>query len=220
LENIDLLGFLSMGFFIGFGHCIGMCHPFVLYISGRFVAEKRGYLTMFIPHIKYNIGRITTYAILGLLAGFAGNLAEFAGDMAGIQKFSAILAGAFLVLYGAMTLFGYNLLNKLESKLGTQKLTNFIKRVQPGGAYTTGIILGFIPCGPLYGALIATMGAESPYKAMLSMALFGIGTMTALMITAVFGNFIMKRKGLFNILGVLTMTIMGAFLIYKALIFE
>ena len=36
IQTIDLLGFLTLGVLGGFGHCVGMCSPFVLFISRRY----------------------------------------------------------------------------------------------------------------------------------------------------------------------------------------
>lgn len=96
MEELTYIGFfLTMGLSVGFGHCIGMCHPFVLYVSGRFVGDKRGYANLFIPHIKYNLGRIVTYSFLGLMAGFAGDMMQIVGRLMGVQKGAAIVAGVF-----------------------------------------------------------------------------------------------------------------------------
>ena len=35
-RTIDLLGFLTLGLLGGFGHCVGMCSPFVLFVSRRY----------------------------------------------------------------------------------------------------------------------------------------------------------------------------------------
>ena len=36
IETIGLLGFLTLGLLGGFGHCVGMCSPFVLFVSRRY----------------------------------------------------------------------------------------------------------------------------------------------------------------------------------------
>jgi hypothetical protein len=219
LQNIDLLGFLSLGFFGGFGHCIGMCHPFVLYISGRFVGGKKGYANMYAPHLKYNIGRSVTYAVMGAAAGALGNMATLAGNMAGIQKASAVFAGVFLILYGLLSFFGYNLLNRFENRFAAEKIMNLIKKVQPKTAFGSGLVLGLIPCGLVYGALIAASASANAVKGALSMLLFGTGTITAMMLAAVFGNFIMGRRGFFNLLSLILLICMGAWFIWQGVRF-
>ncbi|MGE4497839.1 MAG: sulfite exporter TauE/SafE family protein [Deferribacterales bacterium] len=219
MQNIDLLGFLSLGFFGGFGHCIGMCHPFVLYISGRFVGGNKGYAKMYVPHLKYNIGRSVTYAVMGAAAGALGNMATLAGNMAGIQKASAVFAGVFLILYGLLSFLGYNLLNRFENRFAAEKIMNLIKKVQPKTAFGSGLVLGLIPCGLVYGALIAASASASAVKGALSMFLFGTGTITAMMLAAVFGNFIMGRRGFFNLLSLILLICMGAWFIWQGVRF-
>ena len=67
-ETLFLL-YLSTGFTIGFGHCIGMCGPIVVSFSLN-LKEK----SIFIPQLLYHLGRITTYAILGAVVAAAGSL--------------------------------------------------------------------------------------------------------------------------------------------------
>lgn len=217
MQELTYLGFLTMGFSVGFGHCIGMCHPFVLYISGRFVGDKRGYSNLFLPHIKYNLGRITTYSILGLIAGFAGNMMDVVGRLMGIQKGAAIAAGVFLVLYGVLSFIGYNFMNRLEHKLAGGAFVNRLKKVQPGSAYLTGVVLGLLPCGPLYGMIIASASSASPVRGFLSMILFGLGTSAALLATSLFGNWLMARRGFFNLVSLILMVCMGAFFIWSGI---
>ncbi|MGE4317914.1 MAG: sulfite exporter TauE/SafE family protein [Deferribacterales bacterium] len=217
MEELTYLGFLSMGFSVGFGHCLGMCHPFVLYISGRFVGDKKGYRPLFLPHIMYNLGRITTYALLGLIAGFAGNMVQTVGSLMGIQKAAAVFAGLFLIIYGLFAFAGYNFMNKLESKFGRLNIADKIKRLQPKTPYITGVVLGFLPCGPLYGMIIASASTADALRGMVSMVLFGTGTMAALLLASVFGNFLMAKRGLFNMLSLIIMTAMGIFFIWSGL---
>jgi sulfite exporter TauE/SafE len=217
VEELSYIGFLTLGFSVGFGHCLGMCHPFVLYISGRFVGEKKGYGALFLPHIKYNLGRITTYCILGAVAGLAGSMVQVIGNLAGIQKAAAIFAGIFLVLYGVFAFSGYNFMNKLESKIGRVDVADKMKRLQPKTPYLTGIILGFLPCGPLYGVIIASASSADAVRGLLSMLFYGTGTMAALLTASVFGNFLMSRRGLFNAISLVIMTVMGVFFIWSGI---
>src|ERR1043166_2698857 len=62
-------------------HCIGMCSPLVMAVSGRKSAVLR--------NLTYNVGRILTYGLLGSLVSFAGMGLSFAG----IQDSISIIAG-------------------------------------------------------------------------------------------------------------------------------
>ena len=75
-------------------HCIGMCGPFALVLSGP---EGRRPLVIFL----YNLGRSFAYTLMGLTLGFIGGKANefFAGPLA------AIIGGGFIILFGLSYLF-------------------------------------------------------------------------------------------------------------------
>ena len=56
-ENLDLLGFFMLGLLGGFGHCIGMCGPFVLYISRRFGTPESSRAAILSQQGLYGLGR-------------------------------------------------------------------------------------------------------------------------------------------------------------------
>jgi len=219
MRNLDLIGFFSLGLAGGFGHCMGMCHPFVLYISGRFVGERTGYGNLFKPHLAYNAGRVATYGLLGVPAGLLGGMGEAAGKMVGIQKVSAVLAGGFLIVYALLAFTGYNFFNRFENRWVNQRLKGFLGKVQPRSSLLTGVVLGLLPCGLVYGALIAASASGNPLRAAAAMVLFGAGTSVAMLLTALLGNLVMRRRGLFHFLSLVLLLGMGGYFIYNGIRF-
>ncbi|HZX85481.1 MAG TPA: sulfite exporter TauE/SafE family protein, partial [Reyranella sp.] len=59
--------------------------------------------------------------------------------------------------------------------------------------YGLGVVLGFLPCGLLYGALAAAGGTGSPTDGALAMAAFALGTMPALIATG-WGGLLVRRR--------------------------
>lgn len=51
-----------------------------------------------------------------------------------------------------------------------------------------GVLLGFLPCGFLYGAIIAAAASHDPLTGALGMAAFGAGTVPALIVVGVVGQ--------------------------------
>ncbi len=96
------LVFLVTGFTVGFGHCIGMCGPIVVSLSLNL--KGRGVL---LPHLLYNAGRVTTYAILGGLAGILGSFTILTSSILSLQKGVLILAGYMVLLMGLAMGDGY-----------------------------------------------------------------------------------------------------------------
>lgn len=168
--------------FLGSFHCIGMCGPIALAVStkdqNRFLKNK----------LLYNFGRTLTYALLGLVIGSLG----FSLALAGAQQWVSILTGAMILL---MAIFYkrsekwvassgvFGLVNNLKSVLG--------KNIQKGGSQAflmTGILNGFLPCGMVYLALVASMALQNPWLGSFYMLLFGLGTIPTLLMVMLSGK--------------------------------
>ncbi len=134
-----ILGHFLVGFAGGFGHCILMCHPFVLHISSIFSSGNSGYRIL-IPNFFYNIGRTFTYTCLGAVAGGLGSIATYAGqNFLNIQKFAAFAGGIILVLFAVMYFFNLSSFNFL-AKL---KIMNKIKKYKPNNPFFMVCYLAF-----------------------------------------------------------------------------
>lgn len=189
IESVYILMFTS-GLFGGFGHCLGMCGPIVASYS---VALKSKTLA---PHILYNIGRVSTYVLLGGMVGMTGSFIGIAGHIQGLQRFIMTLAGVLIILMG-LGLAGLVPKIPFMKNRGILSLS-FIQRIKHlssenltiGSFYPIGIFWGFIPCGLVYTALIAAArtGMEAKnhfsgfFEGILMMLLFGLGTMPALLL--------------------------------------
>ena len=72
-----------LGLLGGFGHCVGMCSPFVLFVSRRYVPPGGGRPTALAAQGWCTAGRIVTYAVQGAAAGALGGVVELAGGLLG-----------------------------------------------------------------------------------------------------------------------------------------
>jgi uncharacterized protein len=169
-----------------FSHCAAMCGPFVLAqvssASGAppFLRLVRGAL------IPYHLGRATTYAFLGAIAGSIGH------GIAATIALRPVLAGFLLVaaaLFLIQALIGLGLLPplvrgfSLTGRAGTAlaRLAGPLLRRDDGtGSYVLGVTLGFLPCGLLYGALAAAAGTGSALGGAMAMAAFTAATAPSL----------------------------------------
>ena len=59
--------------------------------------------------------------------------------------------------------------------------------------YLLGILLGFIPCGLLYGAVIASSSLKNSFVALLAMVIFGVATIPSLVLTS-YGGYLIFNK--------------------------
>lgn len=178
-----LVAALLMGFF-GSPHCLGMCGGLVaafgLSMKEVSPTKRRGLIA------TYHVGRLLSYASLGLLAGVIGTTVLEPMMMG--NNIPRILLGLVLVFVG-MVMLGAPFLNKLE-RLGMrfwQVLTPLRKKVFPlttfPRALTAGLLWGFLPCGLVYGALLIAVVGHDPLTGAVLMFTFGLGTVPMLVAT-------------------------------------
>ena len=216
--------FLSTGFTVGFGHCIGMCGPLVvslsLNIKGKSIA---------LPHLLYNIGRVLTYAVLGGIMGATGSFTGMISYIAEIQKGVMIFAGMLIVAMG-LVMSGWvpsvgvfmdkTPLGGIVSR-GFEKISN---TKSTAAYFPLGLVLGLLPCGPVYTALIAAarsgMEAANPYEGILAgaalMTAFGLGTVPALLLVGrLTGMGWLKLRAKIYQLGAVLMIAVGIYFIIQ-----
>src|SRR5512145_1171501 len=95
-ESTYLLLFAS-GLAGGVGHCVGMCGPLVAAFSIN--RAEGGRLR---PQILYHLGRLTTYSVLGGIAGFAGSFLDVAAAVAPYQRAVLTATGVLIALAGIL----------------------------------------------------------------------------------------------------------------------
>jgi len=174
-----LLWVFVMGF-MGSLHCVGMCGGLVAAISIN--AKKNWWLGL----LTYQLGRVSTYAMLGLILGFTGlALHDFGGDL--IQRLIAILAGSLMIIF-ALNLAGWlpdpvrRLSAWVTRKTGLMQLANSLaKHARLRGWYALGLVNGLLPCGLVYAALAMSIASGNAIHASFMMACFGLGTIPAMM---------------------------------------
>lgn len=214
---IEVSAFFLIGLTGGYGHCVLMCNPFVLYVSSKYAVHHAGY-SMLIPHVYYNVGRSVTYAILGAIAGFFGSIVQYAGSsFVGIQKLAAIVGGVFLVVFALLSCFGASGSAYILSKLNISKL---LKKINTTNPFFFGMVLGVLPCGLSMGAIIGATSSGSAIKGGLLLFAFGIGTSAAMMTMALFGNLAIKHSSILRKIGNVLLLITGIYFIYMGITFK
>lgn len=136
-------------------------------------------------HFAYNLGRIASYGLAGLLAGALG---AAAGDLMAIQRGLYLFASLMLVALGLYLLGLTQSLAWIER--GGQgiwkRLQPFTARFLPvrgiRQALPLGLLWGWLPCGLVYSALTTALAAGSAGKGALLMLAFGFGTLPNLLL--------------------------------------
>ena len=211
----------------GFGHCLGMCGPVVAAYSIG-LGERRT-----LAHLLYSLGRLTTYSIIGGLIGLTGSFLGVARSIEKLQGVTIALVGCAMILMG-LGIIGWKRFSAGTGQASGNCLGSFVLRSMKliseargiGMYFPMGLVLGFIPCGLLYTALIAAAGAGaaagSQIKGLLSgmamLFLFGLGTVPALFLLGQMASAMNTRvRGrLYKASGVL-MIVSGIIFIYRSL---
>ncbi|RCK48948.1 sulfite exporter TauE/SafE family protein [Thalassospira profundimaris] len=187
-------------------HCVGMCGPFVIsQVTSRMEQvplEKMSELRRLTGAalLPYQFGRLTTYCLLGVLAGFFADGISALTSIWWIGPVLLVLAGAFFLIFGIMGLLPH--LGGLLPTSGETRWWNrlFGDRLRPLFAapfgmrgYALGIMLGFIPCGLVYGALVLAAATASALNGGVVMVIFGLGTVPMLFVTGFIGQYAAQR---------------------------
>jgi len=216
IQTVDFLGFLTLGLLGGFGHCVGMCSPFVLFVSRRYARPDGWRSAAFAAQGWYTAGRVVTYAVLGAIAGALGGFVELAGGLIGFQRAASVVAGGVLVVWAIVAL------SDLVPRLGTggtlfARVAGALKGRVPGHPFATGLFLGLLPCGLLYSALIAAAARGGAPEGAAALALFGIGTAPALFGVAVADELLARNRAFLNRLSQVFLLVMGAWFLWTGL---
>lgn len=216
IQTIDLLGFLTLGLLGGFGHCVGMCSPFVLFVSRRYAPAGGGRTAVLAAQGWYTAGRVITYAVLGGVAGALGGVVQMAGTLVGLQRAASTVAGAVLVLWALAALS--DVVPRLDtggSLFG--RVAGAFKGRVPGHPLAAGLLLGLLPCGLLYSALIAAVARGGAAQGASALALFGVGTAPALLGVSIADDLLLRNRAFVNRLSQVFLLVMGAWFLWTGL---
>lgn len=178
-------------------HCIGMCGGFIstlmLASSGSNKGNKKKILT---SSFAYNLGRISSYSIAGLIMGLFGFALVELLSKNYVYLILQIIAS--LILIGiALNILGIFSLSKHLENIGL-KLWRYIqplgKGLLPvdnfGKAFLFGMVWGWLPCGLVYSALLFSLTTGSAINGMLTMLFFGLGTLPTMISAGYFVDYL------------------------------
>jgi sulfite exporter TauE/SafE len=218
--------YLLTGITMGFGHCIGMCGPLVISFS-----LNLGSRNATLPHLAYHCGRILTYTVLGAAMGATGSFTIIAVHVRYLQTGAMLVAGGIVIVMGLAVgewVPQMRILNPQWVPFGP--LAGRFRVLSQGASAKSylplGLMLGLLPCGPVYTALLgaarAGMAASNVLQGMLTgvvlMAAFGLGTVPSLFIVGKAANSgWMRFRTKFNKAGALLMVALGIYYIWEAL---
>ena len=219
-ENIDFILLITIAFLGSIGHCSGMCGGFVIAYTTSKIDPKWQKIYQAIAHYLYNIGRVTSYTILGVIFGYLGSVVSVGMQTKGILF---IFVGILMILMG-LSLWGkIKFLTYLESSIAE---TNFFKKTfrslldkqSLSSFYFLGMLNGFIPCGFVYFFLAGAVATTSALYGGIVMFVFGLATIPVLFSLGFVVGFLKSgkfRKKMMTISAILVI-LFGLFTIFKA----
>lgn len=169
--------FLISSFVLGLAgsfHCLGMCGPIALALP----LSRKSAASLLVGILTANTGRIITYMILGFLIGSIG----FSLHLFRLFQVLSILFGIGLIAVA----WRKHWLTQLEfrtpalQKWVSGRMSILLRQNGSMKLFGIGLLNGLLPCGMIFLALTNALLAENPLGSAASMALFGLGTLPAL----------------------------------------
>jgi sulfite exporter TauE/SafE len=166
---------------LGSLHCAAMCGPLMLALpvppggASRFVAGR----------LIYQMGRVATYVLLGVLAGLAGKSLF----VIGAQRWLSIALGAAILL-------GYFTAKKLSAAAPVTRFVGVLKTAMSSQLQRRGLrslallgtLNGLLPCGLVYAALAGAAAQGAVGNSIIYMAIFGAGTLPVMLAASLSGK--------------------------------
>ena len=191
MESIYITAFI-VGV-LGGVHCLGMCGGVVGGLTFSLDAKVQTSWWKMLPYqLFYNVGRLTSYAIIGALFGFLGAGLGTIAAFLPVQQSLQVVAGLFMValgLYLGGWWFGVAKIEKFGQTIW-QRLAPYAQKMAAvkhyHQAWLYGLVWGWLPCGLVYSMLIMAMTAGSAVEGAGVMLAFGLGTLPNLLLMGVF----------------------------------
>jgi len=170
-----MLASFLLGLLGSLGHCVGMCSAVVVLLDRQasFQGNNQSW-------IMAHLGRITTYALLGLIVGLLGqSLYTFSANLPHIQGILSILF-AFITFYMALAFIGFTKSPELLLSGFVSKWGQAMRGLKSPAPFIAGMMWGLLPCGLVITTLIPAITSGSGLQGALNMIVFGFATVPSL----------------------------------------
>lgn len=197
-QEITFLTLFLLGFFGG-THCVGMCGG----LSSAFALQLPPHLNRIGLIVLLNLGRISSYVVIGLLVGLVGQIGISLDDTRAVQNGLYIAANVLLLLLG-LYLAGISTAATKIERIGKpiwKRLNPLLNKLLPiksvPACFGVGVLWGWLPCGLVYSASLYALGSGNALHGGLYMLAFALGTLPNLLAMGIFSaqlkTFLQKR---------------------------
>lgn len=196
-------------------HCVTMCGPIVLSWSLASGSRETA------GHMLYHAGRITTYGILGAVAGAFGQAVSTLGAFVQFQNAAAITAGVLMLIAGLLLVGAVRRPSLVQigpvSGL-SRRAARLLSNPSSWSRLRLGLLMGFLPCGLVYAALLKAMSPASVWDGAVTMMAFGAGTAGPLLGLGLFSTVFSRRISQWGVpVTAVAVALMGMTLIVRGL---
>lgn len=173
--------FLVLGLIAGLSSCAALVGGIVLSLSDQFAKmseSDQSFLEKVLPHLQFNIGRLVSFTLAGLLLGAVGSRLQIS------PLFTAVLVViiSLIMFWLGLQMLGVKFAQKFQIGL-PKKITQNIAKGNSSGrliAPIAGALTILLPCGFTLTAEGIAMLSGSAFRGALIMAMFALGTMPVL----------------------------------------
>lgn len=219
MDAVDIFSIVSIAFLGSLGHCIGMCGGIVIAYSSTKIEGGSTRSLQALAHIIYSAGRITTYAMMGIVFGAIGGVVSFSNTAIATLT---IITGIFMVLTGLSIVGKLKFLTLLEhsfSKSGWYQrvFRSVLQSKSLNSFYILGLLNGLLPCGLVYFFAVAAASTGSPFWGGFVMFMFGVSTVPSLFALGFFSGLFTRsgfRKGMMTLASIIVIAY-GTYTIYR-----
>lgn len=175
-----------VGLTAGVSTCMALVGGLVLGNAAKF-AKQRPFASAqekFTPHVMFNLGRVTTFFIMGGIIGGLGSVLQISMSLVG---FLTILVGLSMLFLGLQLVEVFPRLNGMQFALpkGISKALGFDQAKQAEYSNKNAAILGgltfFLPCGFTQAMQLYAMSTGSLLAGAVTMGVFALGTAPGLL---------------------------------------
>lgn len=201
------------------GMCGGIVGALTLGVDSQSGTRQRLGLQIF-----YNLGRIGSYTLAGLLMGWIGAISTQSFASHTLHQILQTFSGLVLILMGLYLAGWWRVLAKVEQAASMiwKHIEPFARKLIPiksaKHAFIVGMLWGWLPCGLVYSMLTMSLTTASATQGALVMFSFGLGTLPNLLIMGLLATSLQAffRHPVVKVMAGLLVILAGAYLMTQA----
>jgi sulfite exporter TauE/SafE len=206
---------------LGSAHCVAMCGPYVAMCTAQFVPRGATSAQRCSLRVLFNLGRIATYTLIGLIVGAFGQIAQAVASRFGVAGIIAIAAGSAALAFGLSMIGWFRDPARVVAVAGLGRWLiagrRRLNHAPPAAApLLLGALQGWLPCALVYAAASRASLAGTPVMGAFTMLVFGLGTVPAVFALTVVPQTLLRRMKAQRLAGAL-LAALGVLLILRGL---